>query len=97
MTRVEKYRQYRKEISNMKFEVLTKKKKVVNQIGKMKENHIYDRLNYDEVMQIHNAYIDEEANLKKKRLIYITKYEFLYYIIALLVVLLLVVVLILLK
>lgn len=84
MTRVEKYRQYREEISNMKFETFTQKGEVAKQIGKMHSNKDSNKLNYDQVMIIQDELDSGDVDFKRKRFIGLTKYEIFYYSIALL-------------
>ena len=83
MTRVEKYRQYREDISNMKFETFTQKGEVAKQVGKMHANRDSNKLNYDQVMVIQDEFDGGEVNFKRKRFIGLTKYEIFYYSIAL--------------
>ena len=82
MTRVEKYRRYRQEISNMKFETFTKKRKVAQEVDKLNENKQSNLLNYEEVMIVNESFDESEIKFKKRRLIYLTKYEIFYLIIA---------------
>ena len=83
MTRVEKYRQYREDISNMKFETFTQKGEVAKQVGKMSANRDSNKLNYDQVMIIQDELDGGEINIKRKPFIKLTKYEIFYYSIAL--------------
>ena len=95
MTRVEKYRRYRNEISNMKFETFTTKREAAMQIDKLHNSNLGRKLNYDQVMSVHEVYDDKEVKLKKRRFLYLTKYELLYCLIASIIILTLVVAIIL--
>ena len=83
MTRVEKYHRYRIEIANMKFETLTTKSKVSKEIDKLHNHDVGSKLNYEQVMNVHEVYDDSDTKLKKRKLICLTKYEIFYYFIAL--------------
>ena len=82
MTRVEKYRRYRQEISNMKFETFSEKREVAEQVDKIHNPRTGNKLNYEEVMDINDAFNKGEVKFKKRRLINLTKYEIFYYLIA---------------
>jgi len=82
MTRVEKYRRYRQEISNMKFETFSQKREVANQIDKLHGDRLENKLNYDEVMSVHESFDEGDIKFKKRRLINLTKYEIFYLLIA---------------
>lgn len=82
MTRVEKYRTYRKEISNMKFETFSQKKLAAEQLEELHNENLGSKLNYEQVMVVHDVFNDGEEKHKKRRLINLTKYEILYYLIA---------------
>ena len=82
MTRVEKYRRYRQEISNMKFETFSQKQQVSKEIDKLSGNRKSNRLNYDEVMTVNESFEGSEIQFKKRRLINLTKYEIFYFLIA---------------
>lgn len=82
MTRVEKYRRYRQEISNMKFETFSEKREVAEQVDKIHNPRTGNKLNYEEVMGINDAFNKGEIKFKKRRLINLTKYEIFYYLIA---------------
>lgn len=84
MTRVEKYRRYREEISNMKFESFTQKKEASEQVEKKHKSDFGSKLNYEEVMEIHEVYEENEEKSKKIKLIPFTKYEIIYSVIAIL-------------
>ena len=83
MTRTEKYRQYREEISNMKFESFTQKKEATETIEKLNGNRLGNRLNYEQVMIANSVFDEGEVQFKKRRMINLTKYEIFYYLIAL--------------
>ena len=82
MTRVEKYRRYRQEISNMKFESFSQKREVAKEVDKLSGNRQSNRLNYDEVMTVNESFDEGEFKFKKRRLINLTKYEIFYFLIA---------------
>ena len=90
MTRVEKYRRYRQEISNMKFETFSQKHEVSKEIDKLSGNRQSNRLNYEEVMIVNESFDEGEIKFKKRRSINLTKYEIFYCLIALVVIALLV-------
>ncbi len=82
MTRVEKYRRYRQEISNMKFDTFSEKREVAEQVGKVHNSKTGNKLNYDDVMAVNESFDNGEVKFKKRRLINLTKYEIFYYLIA---------------
>jgi len=91
MTRVEKYRRYRNEISNMKFETFTHKKEVAKEIEKIHYDTTGNKLNYEQVMIVHELFDEGEVNFKRKKIIGLTKYEIFYFIIALFIVIIMIV------
>ena len=95
MTRIEKYRQYREEIANMKFDPLSEKdvtaKKVEDVHGKASNN----TLNYEQVMSVQDSIIGKEVTFKRKKYFRLTKYEIFYFLIAFIVVIILSVLLVL--
>ena len=91
MTRTEKYRQYREEISNMKFETFTQKREASDAIEKLNGKRNSKKLNYEEVMEANEVFNEGEVQLKKRRIIKLTKYEIFYYLIACSLILLLVI------
>jgi len=78
MTRTEKYRAYRNEIKNMKFDTPTSKDEVSKEVDKVHSSFRDSKLNYDEVMLIQEAVNGEEVNFKRKKYIGLTKYEIFY-------------------
>jgi len=82
MTRIEKYRKYREEISNMKFDVLTQKKEAAEQINKLHNFSSGKLLNYEEVMEVHEVFDDKNTNAKHKKYLLLTKFEIIYSLIA---------------
>ena len=79
MTRVEKYRRYRNEISNMKFENFTEKDKTAMEVQKIHKFESSNRLNYDQLMLVHESLDEGESNLKRKKGIVLTKYNIFYF------------------
>ena len=82
MTRTEKYRQYREEISNMKFETFSQKREASEAIEKLPGAKSGKKLNYNQVMEANEIFDEGEVKFKKRRLINLTKYEIFYYLIA---------------
>ena len=82
MTRVEKYRRYRQEISNMKFETFSEKREVAEQVDKVHDTRLGNKLNYEQVMAVNESFDQGEVKFKRRRLINLTKYEIFYYLIA---------------
>ena len=82
MTRTEKYRQYREEISNMKFECFTQKREASDTIEKLHDKRLGTRLNLEQVLIANEVFDEGEVKFKKRRLINLTKYEIFYYLIA---------------
>ena len=78
MTRTEKYRAYRNEISNMKFDTPSSKKEVSKEVDKFHSDFQSSKLNYDEVMLIQESVNGEEVNFRRKRVLGLTKYEIFY-------------------
>ena len=95
MTRTEKYRQYRNEIANMKFDSFSEKEQTAKEIEKVQYSGSGRKLNYEQVMVVHELMDDGEVNFKRKKYIGLTKYEIFYFLIATLFVIILVVSLIL--
>lgn len=85
MTRVEKYRRYREQISNMKFEVFTKKSNAAKQIERIHDSNRGNKLGYEEVMEIQKVY-DTDAKTHKKHVFKFRKQQFFYCLIAFLVI-----------
>ena len=90
MTRIEKYRQYREEISNMKFETNSQKKEASETVEKLHSSKLGNKLNYEQVMIANEVFDEGEIKFKKRRLINLTKYEIFYYLIALIIIAILV-------
>ena len=86
MTRTEKYRQYREEISNMKFENFTQKREASDTIDKLHDKRLGTRLNLEQVMIANEVFDEGEVKFKKRRIINLTKYEIFYFLIATLVI-----------
>ena len=91
MTRLEKYRQYREDISNMKFETYTQKREASEAIDKLRDNKSGNKLNYEEVMMANDVFDSGEIKFKKRKLINLTKYEIFYCLIAIIIISLIVV------
>ena len=91
MTRVEKYRRYRQEISNMKFETFSEKREVAKEVNKVHDARNGNKLNYEQVMAVNETFDNGEIKFKKRRLINLTKYEIFYFLIAALVIVALVI------
>jgi len=94
MTRTEKYRQYRNEIANMKFDTFSPKKEVSKEVDKVHSDAYGSKLNYEQVMLVQETINGEEVNFKRKKLIGLTKYEIFYFLIFIFFVILLTVLLI---
>ena len=90
MTRVEKYRRYRQEISNMKFETFSQKREVAKEIDKLNVSRQSNRLNYEDVMMVNESFDEGEIKFRKRRLINLTKYEIFYFLIAFVIIAILV-------
>ena len=88
MTRTEKYRQYRKEIANMKFESFSEKNETSKKVEKV-HGVLNNKLNYEQVMIVQESIGDKTVNFKRKKLLGLTKYEIFYFLIALVVVIIL--------
>lgn len=86
MTRVEKYRRYREEISNMKFETFTQKKEAYEEVEKMHNFENGNKLNLDEILEVHEVFDGAEKKHKKTKLIPITKFEIIYSSVAILII-----------
>ena len=82
MTRVEKYRRYRQEISNMKFETFSEKREIAEQVEKVSDTSVGNKMNYEQVIAVNDTFDKGEVKFKKRRLINLTKYEIFYYLIA---------------
>ena len=86
MTRTEKYRRYRNEILNMKFETFTVKREASETLDKLHDNRLGNKLNYEQVMTANEVFNEGDVKFKKRRCINLTKYEIFYYLIAALVI-----------
>lgn len=82
MTRVEKYRRYREEISNMKFEKVSEISEASKQVKKLCGNRANEKLDFESVMVVHEVFEKDQLTQKNKRLINLTKYEISYYLVA---------------
>ena len=92
MTRVEKYRRYRQEISNMKFETFTQKREASKTIDKLHDKRLGDKLNYEQVMAVNEVFDEGEVSkFKKRRFLNLTKYEIIYCLIAFIIIALLII------
>lgn len=91
MTRTEKYRQYREEISNMKFESFTQKREASDTIDKLTDARLGNKLNLEQVMIANEVFDEGEVKFKKRRLINLTKYEIFYFLIASIIIIALVI------
>ena len=91
MTRFEKYRAYRNEISNMKLESLSSKEEVSKEVDKVHSDLGGSKLNYEQVSLVHELVTDEKVNFKRKKYIGLTKYEIFYFAFFLVVVIILVI------
>jgi len=89
MTRTEKYRQYRNEISNMKFDTFSPKKEVAKKVTNVHSEAYGSKIKYEDLMLVQESLGSEEVNFKRKKLIGLTKYEIFYFLIFLLFVIIL--------
>ena len=87
MTRVEKYRRYREEIANMKFETSSSKKTMSQEIGRMVGTNDSSKLNYDQVLDIFGSYDPDAKDTKKRHRIKLRKSQIVYWSIASVVIL----------
>lgn len=81
MTRVEKYRRYREEISNMKIESFTSKKNAATQVERFQADGT-SKLNLEQIMEVHEAYDNNDEVSKKKNPYKISRFETKIYVIA---------------
>ena len=86
MTRVEKYRRYREEISNMKIESFTAKKEAADQVEKFQYDATTKKLNLEQVMEVHEVYDNNEQVSKKINHYQISRFEKKLYLIAFLII-----------
>ena len=82
MTRVEKFRRYREEIANMKFETSSNKKTMSEEIGRMVGNREGSKLNYEQVLDIFDSYDPDAKNTKKRHHIKLRKNQIIYWSVA---------------
>ena len=82
MTRVEKYRRYREEIANMKFESSSSKKTMSIKIGRMCDNNDSSKLNYEQVLNLFDTYDPDAKNTAKRHHIKLRKSQVIYWSIA---------------
>ena len=86
MTRVEKYRRYREEISNMKIESFSSKKEAADQVEKFQYDSTTKKLNLEQVMEVHEVYDNNEQVSKKTNHYQISSFEKKVYLIAFLLI-----------
>ena len=82
MTRVEKFRRYREEIANMKFETSSNKKVMSEQIGRMCDDNESSKLNFEQVLNIFDSYDPDAKNTQKRHHIKLRKSQIIYWSIA---------------
>ena len=87
MTRVEKFRRYREEIANMKFESSSSKKVMSEEIGRMCDNNESSKLNFEQVLDIFDTYDPDAKNTKRRRHIKLRKSQVIYWPVAAIVIL----------
>ena len=90
MTRVEKYRRYREEIANMKFESSSSKKTVSESVGKIRDINETSTLDYMEVLNAFEIYDTEGKETKKHHKFHIRKNQIIYCVIAFIVIVILI-------
>ena len=89
MTRVEKYRQYRAEIANMKFDSFSEKNETAKKVENIHGVANGNKLNYEQVMLVQESIGDKSVNFKRKKIFNLTKYGIFYFLVALIVVIIL--------
>ena len=82
MTRVEKFRRYREEIANMKFESSSNKKTLSERIERMCEDNDSQKLDYEQVLDVFDTYDPDAKNVKKRIHIKLRKSQIIYWSIA---------------
>lgn len=91
MTRVEKFRRYREEIANMKFENSSTKKTLSETIERMCVDNDSQKLKYEQVLDVFDTYDPDAKNTKKKHHLRLRKSQIIYYSVASVVILALVI------
>lgn len=86
MTRVEKYRKYRREIANMKVDSFSSKKEALEQVEKIRETKSSSVYDYDDLMEVHEIYGKDVENIKSRKRIRVTKYQVCYLLIAIFII-----------
>ena len=86
MTRVEKYRRYREEIANMKFESSSSRKTISEKIERIRGGNESSKLNYEQVLNVFGTY-DSDAKINKTRHFRLKKSQVIYWSIASVVIL----------
>ena len=87
MTRVEKFRRYREEIANMKFENASSKKTISETIERMCDVNESSKLHYDQVLDVFDTYDPDAQETKKGIKIRFRKRQVIYYTVASIVIL----------
>lgn len=82
MTRVEKFRRYREEIANMKFESSSSKKTLSQTIERMCEDNDSPKLKYEQVLNVFDTYDPDAKDTKKRFHIKLRKSQVIYWSIA---------------
>lgn len=79
MTRVEKFRHYREEIANMKFESSSNKKSISEKIGRLCDTNESSKLDYEQVLNIFDTYDPDVKSAKRKRHFKLRKRQVIYW------------------
>lgn len=82
MTRVEKYRRYREEIANMKFENSSTRKTLSETIERMCVDNDSQKLKYEQVLDVFDSYDPDAKSTKRKHHFTLRKSQITYYSIA---------------
>ena len=82
MTRVEKFRRYREEIANMKFETSSTKKTLSEKIERMCTVNDSQKLEYEQVLTAFGTYDPDAKDTKRKHHFRLRKNQIIYYSVA---------------
>ena len=66
----------------MKFETFSEKREIAEQVEKVSDTSVGNKMNYEQVIAVNDTFDKGEVKFKKRRLINLTKYEIFYYLIA---------------
>lgn len=86
MTRVEKFHRYREEIAHMKFESVSNKKTISQEIERLCDDNDSSKLGYEQVINVLDSYDPDGETPKHHRVIKFRKRQIVYWSVAAIVI-----------